>query len=42
MRKFSEEDWGVFSEGHMDISAAEKDGDDEFGGNTTKPPPIKP
>lgn len=23
---------------YMDISAAEKDGDDEFGGNTTKPP----
>lgn len=27
---------------YMDISAAEKEGSDEYGGNTTKPPPSKP
>lgn len=45
MRKFSEEDWGVPSEGYMGIGgfngAADKDSDDEFGGGTVKPPPDK-
>ena len=35
MRKFSEEDWGVYA------NTAEKDGDDEYGGGTVKPPPTK-
>ena len=40
MRKFKEEDWGVTpSEGYMD---AQKEGEDDFGGGTTKPPPTKP
>lgn len=43
MRKFSENHWGTFGDGYMDINAAaDKDGDDEYGGNTTKPPPTKP
>ena len=40
MRKFKEEDWGVTpSKGYM---GAEKEGDDDFGGGTVRPPPTKP
>ena len=40
MRKFKEEDWGVTSsEGRM---GAQKEGEDEYGGGTTRPPPTKP
>jgi len=42
MRK-SEEYWGIFGEftGIEGYTGADK-GDDDLGGNTTKPPPTKP
>lgn len=43
MRK-SEEDWGVYIHGDdqgLDYLGAEKEGDDEYGGGTTRPPPDK-